>query len=366
MRIDITESINNVALDTEFFISQNFLAGTKLKEIAKLSKEKIIKGYITDITYREVISRFSKNLIKAKEDINKPLDLMLKAARILKNSSEHQFYFILPTIDVDSVCINFRQQFDKWIKVNRFEIIKTDHIVIGDIMNDYFSNSSPFKDGKKKSEFPDAFTLKALNEYFINKKSKSYILSRDVDIASYKSAALIPVLDGAELIDKFIRQVEEKNKTKTIKSLEKLFDKNKDDLEEDLIQTIETYLEDEIKFEVRRKRLEMYSFKYVEASNIRIDPFSIVYLDSDKANLEAMISFDVNSKFITIDPQHSWYNIDLGMAHWTDAVENNIRTSLYISVVFYVNLKASGGPIISIESINSGEDFEIMEYVKTD
>ncbi|WP_431293398.1 hypothetical protein [Pedobacter sp. P26] len=64
-----TESIRLFALDTSFIESQNFLGGKLLKNLADMGKEKHVKIYITDIVYREVLSRFAKRLLEEESKI---------------------------------------------------------------------------------------------------------------------------------------------------------------------------------------------------------------------------------------------------------------------------------------------------------
>ena len=64
-----TEQIRKFALDTSFIESQNFLAGRLLRNLGDMGRKNYVKIYITDIVYREVLSRFAKRLLEEKNKI---------------------------------------------------------------------------------------------------------------------------------------------------------------------------------------------------------------------------------------------------------------------------------------------------------
>ena len=76
---------NNISFDTSFIESQNFLHGSKLKELTRLAHNGTIKLFITDITYREILARFKKNLQTADEKIKKPQRDIEINSRVLRN-----------------------------------------------------------------------------------------------------------------------------------------------------------------------------------------------------------------------------------------------------------------------------------------
>ena len=65
------------------------------------------------------------------------------------------------------------------------ENIDDDSIPWTDVFNDYFSNSIPFDKNNKKSEFPDAFVFKLLENYVGNSKHL-FIVSHDNDFKRWE------------------------------------------------------------------------------------------------------------------------------------------------------------------------------------
>ncbi|MDH8410079.1 PIN domain-containing protein, partial [Klebsiella pneumoniae] len=52
------------------------------------------------------------------------------------------------------------------------------------VFEKYFSNAPPFDQPGKKKEFPDAFTLEAVNNIAVKRNHKVYIVSEDNDLIS--------------------------------------------------------------------------------------------------------------------------------------------------------------------------------------
>ncbi|MCW3101695.1 MAG: hypothetical protein JWO09_135 [Bacteroidetes bacterium] len=366
----IDKNINNISLDTTFFEEQNFLSGAKLQEIGKLSKEGVIKAYITDIVFREVLSRFEKGLKTTDEKIKKPKSMLEGNARLLKNFSQYKSYFDLPSVDVTVLYKEFANQFETWIKKSKFIIIKTDHITIASVMQNYFSNKPPFKEGEKKHEFPDAFTLQALSEYFSKLNERSYVLSRDKDLLTFKSDALIPISDSTEIIDAIIRAQKEKETRSTIQFIEKVFDKERDKLGDEIALELEESISDELTYNDFYNDANNLTFDYVEfvdISNVTIHPFSIIYLNNTDAKLEADVTFQLNAKFYMIDDSHAWFDKESNMWYGRDSVEKIINESITTSVTFNIDHNPKAGKdyaSVEFDEINNGKEFNIWSYVR--
>ncbi|MBC3541395.1 PIN domain-containing protein [Rufibacter sediminis] len=305
----------NISLDTSFIEAQNFINGNIIKELGKFGREKRISIYMTDITLKEVHARFRKNLLQLEEKIKKPLNTLKSAGFILKNFNTYDALFNLPNYDTESLLQDFQAQFENWIKVSRITIINTAHLTIGDVFNDYFSNNPPFREGEKKHEFPDAFTLKGLEDYFSKKGESTYVISPDKDLQSKTSKTLIVVADGGLLLDTVNRTSSNLHDQELIDSIEQLFKVNKDSLLKDLELDIEWYIENEL---VNSPDYFLVSRKVTNVSNTGFEEFLITQLDEKGAvvtskttiSFTAELSFFYNNKAL-YDPEHnSWFSSD--------------------------------------------------------
>lgn len=355
----------NISIDTAFFEAQNFLVGSKIAELSSLSLKYSVKLYMTDITYREILDRFHKNLIKTKEEITKPVGLVVDKAKLLRNFPAMISYFELPTFDVDVLFDEFRINFDEWIKTNHVIILQTHHLTIKDVFDDYFKNKSPFKEGKKKHEFPDAFTLKALVEFFERTKEKTYLLSSDNDILEYKHKTIIPIQtkDTAEIFDLIISKVSEKMEKKARKFIVSEFEISKIRLLEDIKDEIYKVIENEVNNKLSYGNLEIDGMDDLKITNLEYKKFSIPYLDIDKneAGIECEVSFNYDVSYYADDYSEAIYDkeddIHLGVQSGTYSIENKCTIPIDIGVTFDLE----GDVEFEIESINYGHDLDVFD-----
>jgi hypothetical protein len=108
-----TELISLFALDTSFIESQNFLAGRLLRNVGDMGRKNYIKIYITDIVYREVLSRFTKRLLEEENKIISVKKTIEYHIRVLKNFEDYAAYFTLPELDRAKLIEQFKKDFDE-------------------------------------------------------------------------------------------------------------------------------------------------------------------------------------------------------------------------------------------------------------
>jgi len=355
---------HNISLDTSFFEQNNFLIGAKIKELSELCEKGVANIFITDITYRETITRFRKNLVLAEEKTKKPKEQLATNARVFRNFPEMNGYFELPTIDVDALFSKFKKDFNNWLKENKAVIIPTEHITIKEVFDDYFDNRQPFKEGEKKHEFPDAFTLKALIDYFSSKKQKSYVLSADKDILEYNSKILIPTEDTSLLYDLIIRTTPEKIEEKAIELLEDEFKNSKAFLEKETKEMLIRAIEDEIGSTYQIDELDIDSVQHIDITDIDLNSFSIVSLNTtDKtAKLECYITFSFDVSFSADDYSEAWYDKEDDIHHFVKSKTFYIEDTYNIPVTINANFDTDEEfAELELEDINYGKKLDVMD-----
>ena len=187
-------------LDTQVFIAANFqyLSGNLLK-IAQLSKEGRVVLHLTEITVQEI----ETNIIKAVKEAKSAINAFRKKGKILWNSQNPFFGCIFSRFDIDAVQADLIGQFHQFLETTGTDIIDISYVDIHSIFSKYFGNIPPFGSGKKKSEFPDAFALAALEHWCEENQLSLYIVSNDNDLKSAcKSiASLLHINKIEELIE---------------------------------------------------------------------------------------------------------------------------------------------------------------------
>lgn len=192
----------NIAFDSQFIISQNFLDGNLINEFARQADKGLIKLFLTQITYREVLKHFKEKLYEAK---SKNADNLARKLYVLKHFESYQAYFNLPQIDIDQCIIEFEKQFDHWIHDHKVTILHPNMLQVESVLEDYFEMRPPFENSKK-SEFPDAFTLAILKKHFEFRKRKCYLITGDVGLKKYQSDVILTTLNAKEILELVITE----------------------------------------------------------------------------------------------------------------------------------------------------------------
>lgn len=223
-----------IFIDTSIFESENFFKGRKLNNLCELSREGLVELKITDIVYNEIIQRIHANIEKAEIAFKKAHNLIDREGKIAKNIPDYEQLYPLPKIDVDATFEKLKTQLDSFIKQNSIEIVDSSISSTSDVFKDYFSTKPPFKEGKKKSEFPDAFTYSTIKEWGSSNKKRVYLISNDSDFddltdenidCSYNLSTILDLV-SREIDEKhtdYIENIYENSKREIIYALEKEF-----------------------------------------------------------------------------------------------------------------------------------------------
>lgn len=177
----------NVFIDTSIFVSENFnVQGTKFDSLAALAREERVFIKSSDITLREIIC----NLEEVVETAATVIQKTKKEARILRNlglkSSYHAIFTEFPTAEIIS---KLTKQIKRFFKSSNTEILPALKVSPSSVFDKYFTKKPPFGLGKKKTEFPDAFVLSALEKWCDKTQQEIYVISQDNDMASLCSGS---------------------------------------------------------------------------------------------------------------------------------------------------------------------------------
>lgn len=190
----------NIFIDASIFIGQNYdYTGAVFENITRLAKAGQANLFVTDISLREVKAHIEEDVKKAVQASSK----FKKDARILRNIDESPFKEMFSEVEEARAAEALLRQLDNFNDDAGVAILSTDDVAIAAVFEKYFRKSPPFGDGKKKEEFPDAFTLEALEAWCGRNDEKMYVASTDADLKEYckTSDRLIYISKLAEFID---------------------------------------------------------------------------------------------------------------------------------------------------------------------
>ena len=148
--------------------------------------------------------------------------------------------------------------FDDFLKGCHARLAPIDEIDLNEILDKYFGKEPPFGQNKKKSEFPDAITLAAV-ERFVNDEDV-YIISEDTDLKNYCAGK--NNLHQIDSLDKFLGE----------------YNAHTNELSNKLMLFIESKHE-EIKADVIAQLNNADGYNYSTWDDAELDSFEVINID---------------------------------------------------------------------------------------
>jgi PIN domain len=324
-----------IFLDTSIFENQNFFRGHSLLKIAELSKNSIIQLKITEITFKEVNSRMLQNLRKANSSIRKAENLMDNEAKILKNVSDYDIYYPLKRFDIDYIHYQLCVRFENFLKDNKIEVVSLEGASISDVFDKYFNAEKPFGEGKKKSEFPDAFTLDIITKWCEKEKKRAYVIATDGDITDYKCEKDL-IIVFKEISEFLVLLIKKEKGVLLVKYLEEAINGSIDDVVKVIKDSM--YFED-LPYELNQRLLSSNGFDDVDAylptiTGSEIEESSIIYLDDEDGVVasDMVVKMEINLPIDYYDYDGAWYDKEDDVWYGRKRIEEILECTIRIRV----------------------------------
>ncbi|HWW37907.1 PIN domain-containing protein [Pedobacter sp.] len=177
----------NLVIDTQYFVSRSFdFSSKEINALKELVKKSLVHVYLTDINDREIKKKIVDVTTTAFAKIH------TSDVRILKHIPLYGQF--LKTYNLEKSIQYFYSAFEKFKVECEVNIISSDKIKAIRIFEDYCNQRPPFNTNQQKNrkgEFPDAFALAAIEQYFENQDAKAYLLSGDSDWQQFATASYI-------------------------------------------------------------------------------------------------------------------------------------------------------------------------------
>jgi predicted nucleic acid-binding protein len=189
----------NVFIDTSVFIANNYSYDNPIfKALLEYISQDKVQVILTSVTVQEVKSHIEKDTERTVVAIKKAR----AEARILRNIPNHPISQIFTDFDAKLLRQTLTKQFDDFLNAARVIIVPVDEADIQKVFDLYFKREAPFGEGKKKSEFPDAFVLSALNKWCESDSEKACVISTDADMK--EGVTSFPCLIHLNTLEEFI------------------------------------------------------------------------------------------------------------------------------------------------------------------
>lgn len=342
--------MKHLFIDTSFFEENNFFNG-KLAQLYQYVKDGYIKLYTNEIVIKEVKSRISKKMAVAKSKCTKLFNS--SDSYILGNTSHSDTIRKLKDKDhfkkeTKRLCSNF----DKIIIETPFIIIPYDDIDFTKIIEDYFSENPPFKEGDKKNEFPDAFIISSIERYCEKNKVQIIAISNDSDWICYKPANFETSNDIDSIFEDIVK---EKENDDAIGLVTKLIHTN----EAMIVAKIKKYITKNIYFEnTDYIDSEITNFALRE---LEVFDEAITYIDDMSAEITLNIRIDITADITYPDYENAAWDNEDKVYYFLEEVTANHDFDKSVDVLLSIeyDLEDESFYELEIKSVNNDKPIEL-------
>ena len=173
--------IFRVFLETEVFVNANFnYQENSFKKLIELVDDASLVLYQTTVTYKEVLSNIEQEVKISNSGFKALTKDFRRQAKIFYNIPNLKSLFSIKP-NPDEICNLLKDQFEDYLEKTKAKIISIDKVSPEKVFDKYFSNLPPFKEGKNKNEFPDAFSIEALEKEARDNNFTIHVISNDND-----------------------------------------------------------------------------------------------------------------------------------------------------------------------------------------
>ncbi len=193
----------NVFLDTQVYFASGFnLRKTSLARLKELCQAKSVKLYVTDIVKSECRSHLQEAIKKA---IN-GLRTFQRHGVILKNVRSNGLKPFFAELEEEAIQKQAWSQFEDYLFSCGAVEVSCRDANPEEVFDLYFRGAPPFGAGKKKSEFPDAFSFWSVSHAVGD--DKCYLITGDSDGKDLEDQRLIQIDSLEKFLDLFNRAEE--------------------------------------------------------------------------------------------------------------------------------------------------------------
>ena len=308
-----------VFIDTSVFLAENFLApGNRINAIGKLAKEGKIRLVMPEIVRREVYKHIKSSVRQSWKAFNRD-------SRIFRNNVEIDKWH--KTTNEKKEIENLTALFDKFLSDTKTRILDYGYCSdTGKVFDEYFSVRKPFGEGHKKDEFPDAFSLVALEKYSNEVKQHVVVLSCDGDMEGYESK----VLDFEDYGEYVSRKVAE---GVALDEVVRLLRDDKKSLESRIREAATDYLDD---FRLYLTSLNLTEVSYHSVEEVDVDfnenTYELISVNDHYIEIEVQpeIAFKVDVEYVNYD--YAVYDNEDGKWYGTEDETYEVDSSATVNV----------------------------------
>jgi hypothetical protein len=287
-----TAVTQNVFIDTEVFDhhSRDFQSAN-LRILRRLGASEKINLFLTEITKHEVCAHIDSDGKEAFKRLQNYKRVSRAVKRIIPDPK-------LEPEDEGAIQTDLQKEFEEFIKDSKIEILSVDDVAAGPIFKKYFKQRPPFGDKNKKSEFPDAFALAALEQWCKRMSAKMYVVSGDRDWrrTCKANANLLHIGRLDELLEKFGDSIQI---TAVKEALSKVWDHVVEDIERDAYN-LDFFVSDNL-VDGEAEDIEI---------EVEVGDPHVVEANNGKAVVSVPCTLNITASVTAMDPDSMWTDPD--------------------------------------------------------
>lgn len=344
-----------IVIDTGVFKSENYLEGERIKMLLRLVELEFFDIYITEIVLDEIISNFRKDVYIAKNNhkkfTSKWPNYVLKFDKSLLK--------IFKELEPENIIEKFQERFQKLISTNVIKIIPYKEIDIGTVFKRYFDRKPPFGEGKKKYEFPDAFSMELISDFLIEIEKDVILLTTDSDLvdSNYKGVKIIG--DYKKFLSEKLSDFEKEK----IEIFNSIYSENLKMIEKAFIDWYKSYLDDySLYYEVvNYKGVYDIDVESVKVENLE---HQITSIKTNLITSEVTATVKVIVNINTDDEDYMYRDDDDGNYYYLETKYEEFSQEFLstMSISCEINSKSDYVDELYIESINENNKIIIKPH----
>jgi len=325
-----------IFLDTSIFIRENFFAGNKLQAFLKHEEESEIELLTTDITIKECMSNLHEFLANSNATFNQALKELNGKAKTFKNIESLNVIFNLQkTFDFEKEKLLLEEKLTKLIS-KHFKVVNIDSNKTLKVIDDYFNFKPPFKNGKKKHEFPDALVLNSLETWCKRNHRKIYVVADDDDFNSFESDLLIPIKEYDRLLDQISFTFSDENISKKI---DEIIDEKRDEIISLIeVRFIDSFPTDGLDYSQGYE----YEIKEIKGVSSYIECHSVLQIFDNVAKVELTVPIDYKIDVSYEDTNSGWYDREDDRWYGVENINRTISGECTLIVIVEIDFDLPG------------------------
>lgn len=342
--------MRHLFIDTSFFEENNFFK-SKLVRLFQYAKDGYIKLYTNEIVIREVKSRISKKMAVAKSNCSKLFNH--PECYILGNTSQSEVIRKLKNKDYfEKETKRLCADFNKVVAEIPFTIIPYEDIDFTKIIEDYFSENPPFKEGEKKNEFPDAFIISSIEKYCKNNGVTIEAISNDNDWLNYKPQNFKISKDINLIFEEIVKEMKRNDAILFISHLTEIHNDN-------ILKQLEKHITKNVFFENTDyidSEITIFTLRKLELLNQ-----VITYIDDMSAEAVVGISIDMTADITYPDYENAYWDNEDKVYYFLEEVTSNYDFDVSVNVLLSIeyDLEDESFFTLEIKSINNEKPIEL-------